>query len=81
MNDRAPAGPLKRAANLSINAELLDRARRLGINLSQTLEEHLSHVVREAEARLWLEQNKAAIDAYNERVASDGIWSDGQRAF
>lgn len=81
MNDRAPAAPLKRAANLSINAELLDKARRLGINLSQTLEEHLSQVVREAEARLWLEQNQAAIDAYNQRLAREGIWSEGQRAF
>ena len=79
MNARQPASALKRPANLSINAELLDKARKLGINLSQTLEERLAEVVREAEGRDWLKKNQRAIDAYNEQVARAGVWSDGSR--
>ena len=71
----------KRSANLTISANLLDRAKSLKINLSQTLEERLAQVVREAEAEEWLATNRKAIDAYNERVERDGIWSDKVRGF
>ena len=81
MNARTPVSALKRPTNLSINAELLDKARKLGVNLSQTLEDRLAEVVREAEARDWLKKNQRAIDAYNERVNREGVWSDGVRGF
>ena len=81
MNVRLPAGSAKRPANVSVNADLLDKAKRLGINLSQTLEDQLAALVRQAEAREWLKQNKRAIDAYNRRVQREGIWSDGIRGF
>lgn len=74
-----PAG--KRAANLTINAKLLDEARRLKINLSQTLEERLVQLVRAAEAEEWLAANRKAIDAYNARVGRNGVWSDKLRGF
>ena len=81
MNDRTPATALKRATNLSVNADLLERARSLGINLSQTLEERLAELVKQAEAREWLARNQRAINAYNERVEHEGVWSDGLRGF
>ena len=71
----------KRSANLTISANLLDRAKSLKINLSHTLEERLAQVVRDAEAEEWLAANRKAIDAYNERVERDGIWSDKVRGF
>ena len=71
----------KRPANLTINAELLDKARRLKINLSRTLEARLVQLVREAEAEAWLVANRKAIDAYNARVERDGVWSDKLRTF
>jgi len=71
----------KRSANLTISAKLLDRAKSLKINLSQTLEERLAQVVREAEAEAWLAANRKAIDAYNERVERDGVWSEQVRGF
>ncbi len=74
-----PAG--KRPANLTISAKLLDKARHLKINLSQTLEERLVQLVREAEAEEWLAANRKAIDAYNARVERDGVWSDKLRGF
>jgi len=71
----------KRPANLTISADLLDKARSLKINLSQTLEERLAQLVREAEAAEWLATNRKAIDAYNARVERDGVWSDKFRGF
>ncbi len=81
MNARLPASASKRPANVSVRAELLDKAKLLGINLSRTLEDRLAQLVREAEAREWLAQNRRAIDAYNKRVEREGIWSDGLRGF
>ena len=81
MNARLPASASKRPANVSVRAELLDKAKRLGINLSRTLEDRLTELVREGEAREWLAQNQRAIDAYNKRVEREGIWSDGLRGF
>lgn len=71
----------KKATNLSINADLLRQARELNINLSQTLEQHLAEIVREARRQQWLEENKGAIDAYNQRIESQGVFSDGLRQF
>jgi len=71
----------KRPANLTISAQLLDKARDLKINLSRTLEERLAQLVREAEAEEWLAANRKAIDAYNARVGRDGVWSDKLRGF
>ena len=81
MNARIPGSASKRPANVSINVELLDKARKLGINLSKTLEERLTELVREAEAQKWLESNQPAIEAYNKRTQREGIWSDGLRSF
>lgn len=34
-----------------------------------------------ADSVIWLEENRDAIDAYNQRVQHDGVFSDGLRAF
>lgn len=81
MNARLPASASKRPANVSVRAELLDKAKRLGINLSRTLEDRLAELVREADAREWLARNRRALDAYNKRIEREGIWSDGLRGF
>ena len=75
------AGYAKRAANLSVNAELLDEARALEINLSATLEKALDEAVRARKREKWLEENREAIAAYNRRIARDGLASDHVRAF
>jgi len=36
---------------------------------------------REAAARRWLAQNRAAIDAYNAHIERDGVFGDGLRSF
>ena len=75
------AGYGKRAANVSINQGLLEDAKALGINLSATLERALEAEVRARKREKWLEENREAIAAYNERIARDGMLSDHVRAF
>ncbi|CAG0939966.1 hypothetical protein GALLN_00797 [Gallionellaceae bacterium] len=75
-----PAAP-KKSANLSINADLLQQAKQLNINLSQTLEQHLAEIVRQARRSQWLAENKRALDEYNRRIESRGAFSDGLRRF
>ncbi len=66
----------KRAVNLFVDVELLDEARRMRINISETLESRLRMIVRAEQERRWLDQNKTAIEAYNLRVARDGLLAD-----
>ena len=55
----------KRAVNVFVDAELIDEARRLRINLSETLERRLRAIVRAEREKRWLEDNRAAIDSIN----------------
>jgi len=73
--------PTKKAANLTVRADLLEEARARKINLSQTLENALAAELKKRREAEWLEQNKAAIEAYNSEIAEHGLWSDGLRQF
>jgi antitoxin CcdA len=71
----------KKATNLSINSDLLRKARALDINLSATLERALAEALKMRERERWLAANKAAMAAYNETVEREGVFSDGLRSF
>ncbi len=73
--------PTKKATNLSLRVDLLEEARALGINLSRTLETALEAEVKKAKETKWLEENRAAIEAYNRDVAEHGLFSDNFRTF
>lgn len=71
----------KRPTNVTINSELLARAKELKINLSATLESALSELVNAQQRDLWKKQNKASIDAYNQLIEREGSFSDDLRSF
>jgi antitoxin CcdA len=71
----------KKSANLSINADLLQQAKQLNINLSQTFELHLAEIIRQAQRGQWLSENQNALDEYNRRIEKRGTFSDGLRRF
>jgi antitoxin CcdA len=82
MTRSAPATrATRRPTNVSIDAQLLEQARGLKINLSRTLEQALGEAVRRAQADQWREENRRAIESYNERVAKHGTFSDKMRRF
>ena len=62
----------KKATNLSLNSDLLQKARDLKVNLSATLEQALKDKLKSVEDERWKKENKAAIAAYNEFVAENG---------
>lgn len=71
----------KQSANLSVNRDLLNKAKQLDINLSATLERALDAALREKQRAAWLAENEQAIAAYNEHVDKHGVFSDGLRSF
>ncbi|MBB5271028.1 type II toxin-antitoxin system CcdA family antitoxin [Quisquiliibacterium transsilvanicum] len=71
----------KRAANVSVNADLLRRARELGVNFSAVLERALVDAVRTAAQQRWRDENREAIEAYNLHVERDGCFGDRLRSF
>lgn len=76
-----PLSGSKKATNVSINAELLAKAKSLNINLSATLEDALKEQVRLNEQAQWLKENDEAIQAYNAFVEENGSFSDSVRKF
>jgi antitoxin CcdA len=71
----------KQPTNLSVNSDLLEKARELGVDLATTLEEALALQVQRRQRAAWLEENREAIEAYNEHVAQHGVFSAGLRGF
>ena len=69
----------KRATNLTVNSDLLSKARALKINLSATLENALAQQVRKASRTEWLNDNKEAINEINELSEKYGLFSDSYR--
>jgi antitoxin CcdA len=60
---------------------LLNKAKELDINLSATLEQALVEAVKQNQRKEWLEENRKAINAYNEHVEAHGVFSDDLRSF
>ena len=71
----------KKATNLSINSNLLSKARSLDINLSATLEQALAAEVRNNERQKWLEENKKALENCNSLADNNGLFADKHRGF
>ena len=81
MNSLYDTAALKRPTNVSVNADLLLKAKALDINLSATLEAALAAEVKRRRAEQWLKDNKPSLDAYNKFVEKHGVFSDGLRGF
>lgn len=76
-HDKAP----KKATNLSLNSKVLEMARELGMNVSETVDALLAKEVERRYWEGWQERNQAAIDDYNARIRRDGIWGAQYRTF
>jgi antitoxin CcdA len=67
--DNAP----KKATNLTLNSKVLEMARELGMNVSQTVDSLLAEEVKRRYWEKWAEENKEAMEAYNARIAKEGL--------
>jgi antitoxin CcdA len=71
--------PKKRAVNVFVDAELVDEARRMRVNLSETLERRLRTLVRAERERRWLEENREAIASINDFIDRHGLLANRLR--
>jgi antitoxin CcdA len=71
----------KKATNLSLNSKVLEKARELGMNVSQTVDALLAAEVRRCYWQKWNEENKDAVAEYNARIASEGLPLTKYRTF
>ena len=76
---------------VEVEAESVERAKEVGLDVSQTVELALRRALAfrpgertprdEERARRWREDNAEAIRASNEELERNGLWSDGLRLF
>ena len=59
--------------NVSLDASLVEEAKKLGVSISQASNRGLEEAVKKARRERWLEENKEALDAYNDYVAEHGL--------
>lgn len=71
----------KKPTNVSINSDLLAKAKALKINVSATLEAALADIVAARRRELWREENKTAIEEYNRLVEEAGVACGDMRSF
>ena len=71
----------KRAVNVSVDAGVLDMAKGMNINLSQTLEDALRKRTQDERDRRFQDEHREAIDAHNRFIEKHGIWSKKYRSW
>ena len=71
----------KRAVNMSIDGATLDLAKKIGMNLSKTIDAFLKDEVKRRCWEQWNERNKDAIAEYNARIAREGLPLEKYRTF
>lgn len=59
--------------NLTLDAEVAEAARSLGLNMSRLAEAAIAEAAKAERNRRWRDENRAAIAAYEAEVARDGL--------
>ncbi|WP_227747301.1 type II toxin-antitoxin system CcdA family antitoxin [Paraburkholderia franconis] len=77
----APSKVTRKATNVSLPTDLLERARELNVNVSRASERGLREEVQAAEARAWAEKNANFIAEMNARIERDGLPLEEYRMF
>jgi antitoxin CcdA len=71
----------RKAVNLTMDTELLARAKAEDLNLSAELDERVRARLSIIEEERWKRENAEAIRHNNEELERNGLWSDGYRLF
>ncbi len=62
----------RRPVNLTIREDILSEAKSLGLNTSKAAEAGIVQAIKAARTKSWLELNRPAVLAHNERVEKTG---------
>jgi antitoxin CcdA len=68
----------KRPVNLNVSGDVLEDARRAGVNLSALLERALAQELKRLQRGQWREDNARAISAYNDHIGLHGACFEGR---
>ena len=71
MRNEAPS--VRKAANLSIDVDLLSEAKALSVNISRAAEAGIAEAVRKEKERRWKEENREALESWNAWVEENGL--------
>ncbi len=71
----------RRSTSLSLDADMLDEAKALGLNISQSAEAGIAAAVKKARQEAWLEENREALKAVDDYVAKHGLPLEKYRMF
>ena len=72
---------IRKPTNLTLDSELIESAKNLGINLSQAAEAGIRQKISETQAELWKRENKEALESSNEYVDRLGLPLESARQF
>jgi antitoxin CcdA len=64
---------VRKAANLSLDDDLLSEARGLNINISRAAERGIAQAIRDERERAWRSENAKAIEEMNRYVEQYGL--------
>ena len=71
----------KKATNITLSVDVLNEAKALGINISQTCDQYLRELVRSERERRWQQDNVEFIASYNQTVEQEGLPLEQWRSF
>ena len=71
----------KKPTNLSLNSDLVQKAKEENINISSIVEQAIADELKMRKELEWKAENKKSIDDYNEFTDRIGFLSDGLRSF
>ncbi|WP_181166098.1 MULTISPECIES: type II toxin-antitoxin system CcdA family antitoxin [unclassified Mesorhizobium] len=63
----------RKSVNTSIDAQLIEDAKALGINISRAAEAGIAKAIAAEKTRRWQEENKEAIESSNAYVERNGL--------
>ena len=72
---------VKKATNITLSVDVLNDAKALGINISQTCDQYLRELVRSERERRWQLDNAEFISAYNQTIEQEGLPLEQWRSF
>ena len=64
----------RKRVNLTVREDVMKEARALGLNTSRAAEGGIEQAIRNEKNRRWLEENRDAIRAHNERIEREGTF-------
>lgn len=64
-----------------INSDLIKEAKKYNIDTTNIDDKTLIELIKEEKTKQWQEENKEAIEEYNESVRKDGIFNQDKRMF